>query len=231
MSVQLSVDISMLTSVRLHAHPPIDRTSFQGSSHPKVAIMGSSHCLMYGGLIASLAVEYGTRIGVLCKDGAKWGRIDSPTTSWDKIRLGYLEKWRPELVVWIDAWAGNGKFENYFGHYDFGYAYGLLLKSAKRVLMLGDVPKVHNICRQFAADLELPSRCKHAAAHFHRLVDAGAFQGWRDEEPGLSQGQNRRQVLVHTSVVRVFSCAHHLLCVHVYVCACVRPYEAALTSC
>ena len=30
---------------------------------------------------------------------------------WDRIRFDYLNEWRPSLVVWADAWAGNGDHE------------------------------------------------------------------------------------------------------------------------
>lgn len=115
---------------------------------PKVVFMGSSHCCMYGTLIRDLAREYGQSVGYMCHEGIA-GRFSNPLdqnpfvtdphvnvcTRWDSTRIAQLEEWQPETVVWIDPvimLEGT----------DYDYSFDILLKHAKKVVMMGMMPKL-----------------------------------------------------------------------------------------
>jgi peptidoglycan/LPS O-acetylase OafA/YrhL len=111
-----------------------------GAGPVRVAVLGTSHCEMYGPLVERLAGEYAAAVGFLCKDGdnGRFGR----DAGWDATRLAHLEAWAPGLglVAWIDFWAGDMAAPWWFDGYDFAASFKALLARSPRLLVLGDVP-------------------------------------------------------------------------------------------
>ena len=110
---------------------------------PTVVFVGSSHMKFYGPIARDLAEEFGVRIAFLVMDGNWAGKFWNPLQDWDRVRLDFLEKWRPRLVVWVGFWGGrfDGKCERTFAYgYPFPYAFDLLLAHSEKLLVLGDIP-------------------------------------------------------------------------------------------
>jgi len=102
--------------------------------HPSIAVIGSSHCMMYGSTFERLANEYEKKVGYMCANG-QTGAFGKPgaLTSWDETRLSTLQKWQPEIVLWFEWWTSG---------YDFNYDVKLLLARAQKVIIFGDVPSI-----------------------------------------------------------------------------------------
>ena len=110
------------------------------AAKPTVAIIGTSHCEMYGPLIEELASEYGTTVGFLCRD-ADMGRFrKSGNEAWDRTRLQYLDAWQPEQLIYIDFWAGDTAAPWWYDGHDWNATMALLAPQALHVKVFGDVP-------------------------------------------------------------------------------------------
>ena len=108
--------------------------------YPSIALIGNSHCLMYGHLVQRLAHTYNVSVGILCNEGGWYGKFFEPLSAWDMQRIQILKEWRVHTIVWAEKWAG-APLGNLDG-YNFGYAFKLLLSLTDRLLVLGDVPTI-----------------------------------------------------------------------------------------
>jgi len=112
----------------------IIRPSQNDTQNISVAFIGDSHCNMYSESLKRLAHEYKKPILHMCKvatSGAFYGNL----LDWDKTRLSYLDKWRPEMIVWIEWWRAD-----WLKFIDFDVTLNLLLNRTQKIILLGDVP-------------------------------------------------------------------------------------------
>lgn len=97
---------------------------------------------MWGAVLEQLAKEYGVCLGFLVYNG-NYGQFQKPLNAWDHLRLSTLERWKPQLTLYFDFWAGDfpeaGPYW-YYPAYDFEYALGLLAARSERVMVFADVP-------------------------------------------------------------------------------------------
>ncbi len=108
---------------------------------PDVAVIGTSHCEMYGPLMRQLAEEYGRSVAFLCQDG-DMGRFRRPgNAAWDQIRLDHLDSWKGlDLLLYIDFWGGDSSPPWWYENHDWNATIATLATRANRVKLFGDVP-------------------------------------------------------------------------------------------
>eukprot|EP00403_Amphidinium_massartii_P028438 CAMPEP_0178387432 /NCGR_PEP_ID=MMETSP0689_2-20121128/9071_1 /TAXON_ID=160604 /ORGANISM="Amphidinium massartii, Strain CS-259" /LENGTH=484 /DNA_ID=CAMNT_0020007797 /DNA_START=793 /DNA_END=2247 /DNA_ORIENTATION=- len=132
-------------------HPHIFHPDLQTQRGPSIAMIGSSHCEMYMGMVGSLGQRYHKSVGVLCANrrmvrfpGFEQEHCRRP---FDKSRLTFLAAWSPEVIVWADLWhlyMGLSRISCSWNTTDlsafFDYNFRLLLAHAKRLVIFGDNP-------------------------------------------------------------------------------------------
>lgn len=88
-----------------------------GGTNPSVVVLGSSHALMYSAMIDNVCAEMGLTVAFLCADGGaspffdnRQGHSfasDSIASQFDRVRLGWIQAWRPEILIVSDRWDGH----------------------------------------------------------------------------------------------------------------------------
>jgi len=129
------------------AEPPVVGPPLTGTQKPLIAAIGSSHCCMYGWSLDQLANEYGTQIGVLCRNGVP-GVFHRPLNEWDTRRLSYLDNWQVELIIWFEIWGQWAVSME-----ELTYNFKLVTERAERVIIFGDTPAVPITFNQWGNDL------------------------------------------------------------------------------
>ena len=134
----------------------------------KIVFIGNSHMQNWATILSTLGIEYGNRegyrVGFLMR-GGEYGQFYHDSSSllpryvtlngdkytWDDIRLKYLEEWNGgidindgniELIVRADQWGATWYKRNFNNDYDFEYEFSLLAARSRRVLYLGDLPRL-----------------------------------------------------------------------------------------
>jgi hypothetical protein len=124
---------------QVHGRPYLAGRKLLPGHFPSIAILGTSHCAMYGPLLEELALEYDVSVGFLCIDGDH-GRFQDPLSAWDSTRLDYLQLWNANLTIFVDFWAGDVRSPWWYPSYDFVRTIGLLERHSPKVVILGGVP-------------------------------------------------------------------------------------------
>lgn len=107
---------------------------------PKVVMIGSSFCNMFGDLLHRLGLHYNVSVATYCRSGVP-GNFSNPLTEWDLVRLSHMQQWQPEVVFWVDPWQ-NAKFSYGLTVDVVSRNFKLLLEVAKKVVVLGAPPSL-----------------------------------------------------------------------------------------
>jgi hypothetical protein len=124
-----------------------------GTVPPELVVIGSSHAIMYGATVESIAQEQGRGVAFLCM-GNTFGRFAFPgddaihrdgiakdRAAFDVVRMKCLEEWRPKVVLWFDRWEnqyetlGPERFEKAIGE-----SLSQILEYADRVILTTQAP-------------------------------------------------------------------------------------------
>lgn len=152
---------------------------------PDIAVLGTSHCEMYGPLMRQLAEEYRKSVAFLCQDG-DMGRFRRPGNSvWDQIRLDHLDSWHGlDLLLYIDFWGGDMSVPWWYQNHDWNATISTLATRANRVKILGDVPTLPISPR--------PSNDLFKQTVYRQYQQLGSFQFLLEMEEAPAYAARRR---------------------------------------
>ena len=122
-----------------------------GPGAPRVVLLGSSHALMYAGMIDDICQTLRVPVAFLCADGTPVFFPTSPNTSFptpalardfDDARRRWVAAWKPDLLIIVDRWDDypttlDAKLRGLLG--ELGpYARHVILPGQIPVLRLGE---------------------------------------------------------------------------------------------
>ena len=124
---------------------PIGPPDEDGVHRPKIAYVGSSHCLMHGPVLDQLHKEYQVAGVFLCHNGIPGyfgaGIKDEGHDSekFDERRREVFDSYGRKLdqIVWLDYWSHTNWFKE---DHDWGADFDAFLNYAQKVTILGDSP-------------------------------------------------------------------------------------------
>ena len=116
-----------------------------GPGAPRVVLLGSSHALMYAGVIDDVCQTLRVPVAFLCADGTPAFFPTSPNTSFptpalardfDDARRRWIAAWKPDLLIIVDRWDDypvtlDAKLRGLLGE---------LGRSARHVILPGQIP-------------------------------------------------------------------------------------------
>lgn len=134
---------------------------------PSIVVIGSSIAAMYAPALEQLATEYNRSIAFLVKSGA--GGIFGMTEAeaepganehkkmkgragydgfinfvfhpeWDAHRLAHLERWKPDLVVWADAWEVQADLTTELMQSNFRSSLAAIAEHTENIVVIGSIP-------------------------------------------------------------------------------------------
>lgn len=122
-----------------------------GPGAPRVVVLGSSHALMYAGIIDDVCQDLRVPVAFLCADGTSAFFPTSPNFSFptpalarefDDARRRWIAAWKPDVLIVVDRWDDypetlDASLRGFLG--DLGrYARHVILPGQVPVLRIGE---------------------------------------------------------------------------------------------